>query len=361
MMNQNCYVIIMAGGIGSRFWPYSRNDKPKQFLDILGTGRTLIQMTFQRFEDICPPENIYVVTNQEYFGLVKDQLPELSDSQILTEPLRRNTAPCIAYASYKIQKLNPEANIIVTPADHAIFNEKKFKKTIEIALNACRYDWLMTLGIKPNRPETQYGYIQYQPKKVKNYEQLKKVKTFTEKPGPDLAAKFIESGDFVWNSGIFIWNVGSIIKAFETYMSDLAEIFQEGANSFFSDQEQDFIKNAYSHCRNISIDYGVLEKADNVHVILADFDWSDLGSWNSLFDQRRKDEFNNAVEANAVLYETQNCFIKGPENKLIVTHGLDGFLVAECGNVLMISKLGDDSIFRDILKDVRAINGNKYL
>ena len=248
-MKQDCYVIIMAGGIGSRFWPYSRNAKPKQFLDILGTGHTLIQMTFRRFANICPRKNIYVVTNQEYFDLVKNQLPELSDSQILTEPVRRNTAPCIAYASYKIQKLNPEALIVVTPADHAIFNENKFNKTIKTALGACRHDWLMTLGIKPNRPETQYGYIQYQPQKVKNYVHLKKVKAFTEKPEPDLAVKFIESGDFVWNSGIFIWSVSTIIEAFETYMSDLAEIFQEGADSYFSDQEEDFIKNAYSLCR----------------------------------------------------------------------------------------------------------------
>jgi len=360
-MNPNSYVIIMAGGIGSRFWPYSRNNKPKQFLDILGTGSTLIQMTYERFWDICPPENIFVVTNQDYFDLVKEQLPELSDDQILTEPMRRNTAPCIAYATYKIQKLNPEARIVVTPSDHAIVNEKKFKDSIDTALDACQYDWLMTLGIKPHRPETQYGYIQYQPQKVEGYDQLKKVKTFTEKPGPDLAAKFIESGDFVWNSGIFIWNVKTIAKAFEDHMTDLAEIFQEGIDSYFTDKERLFVKGAYSHCRNISIDYGVLEKADNVHVILADFDWSDLGSWNTLFDLRDHDESNNAVEANALLFDTSNCFIKGPQDKLIITSGLDGFLVTECDNVLMISKLGDDSVYRDIVKEVRAKKGDKYL
>ncbi len=360
-MNPNCYVIVMAGGIGSRFWPHSRTQRPKQFLDILGTGKTFIQSTVLRFDDICPPENIFVVTNRDYLDLVKQQLPQLSEDQILTEPLRRNTAPCIAYASYKIQRRNPDAQIVVAPSDHAIFDVKKFKKTIETALDACRYDWLMTLGIKPNRPETQFGYIQYRPQRVEDYDHLKKVKTFTEKPEPELAVKFIESGDFVWNSGIFVWNLKAIIKAFETYLMDIAEIFHEGKDRYFSNQERDFVDSAYSHCRNISIDYGVLEKAENVHVILADFDWSDLGSWNTLFDHRPKDDSNNVVEANALVYDTHNCFIKGPKDKLIVTHGLDGFLVTESNNVLVISKLGDDSVLRDIVKDVRAKKGDKYL
>jgi mannose-1-phosphate guanylyltransferase len=307
-MQEKPYILIMAGGIGSRFWPYSRNNKPKQFLDILGTGRTLLQMTYDRFIRISDKSLFFVVTNSKYEALVKEQLPEIPENQILTEPLRRNTATCIAYASYNIYQKNPDAKVIVTPADHLILQEENFFNIMKIALSAAdTEDRLITLGIRPNRPETGYGYIQY----ISNQgNPVKKVKTFTEKPNAKLAMTFLESGDFVWNSGMFVWKVGSIIKAFEKYMPDVAEVFEEGLAHFSQDSEESFVKKAYSLVRNISIDYGIMEKADEVYVVLGDFGWSDLGSWTSLHEIHEKDEENNVVEANAILYDTKNSYIK---------------------------------------------------
>ncbi|MGB3183711.1 MAG: mannose-1-phosphate guanylyltransferase [Cyclobacteriaceae bacterium] len=359
-MNNKNYLVIMAGGIGSRFWPYSRNDHPKQFKDVLGTGFSLLQLTFHRFEGIIPAENVYVVTSDQYADEVKKHLPELSDDQILTEPARRNTAPCIAYSCYKIYKQDPEAQIVVAPSDHAIFKEDVFKETIREGLEkASSGDKLITMGIKPTSPKTGYGYIQYIPDQGNG--SVKKVKTFTEKPQEDLAKKFLESGDFVWNSGIFIWSAKSIIEAFEKYMPELSEAFEDGQTHFYSDREKDFIKKAYSQCRNISIDYGIMEKAENVFVILGNFGWSDLGSWNALHEIRDKDESMNVVDGNTLLYDVENCVVKGEDDKLIVVQGLSNYLVADCGNVLLVCEKHLESKFREFVTDVKKEKGSEYL
>ncbi|MBW3467319.1 mannose-1-phosphate guanylyltransferase [Arthrospiribacter ruber] len=357
-MQEKTYIVIMAGGIGSRFWPYSRNNKPKQFLDILGTGRTLLQMTFDRFSQIAPAEMFYVVTNKHYLTLVKEQLPDIPENQILTEPLRRNTATCVAYANYKISKNDPHAKVIVTPADHLIVREDKFHQKIELALTACNgNNKLITIGIKPNRPETGYGYIQYI-SDPNNH--IKKVKTFTEKPNLKLAKTFLESGDFVWNSGMFVWKVQSALFAFGKYMPEVAEVFEEGMAFYDTEKEEEFIKKAYSLVKNTSIDYGIMEKSDEVYMVLGDFGWSDLGSWMSLHENRKKDPDNNVVEANAILYETQNCYIKVDSQKLVVVQGLDNYLVNESENVLLICKLDAEKKFRTFVSDAKN-KGEDYV
>lgn len=318
-MNKDLYVVLMAGGVGTRFWPYSRNSKPKQFLDVLGTGKTLLQSTFDRFVPLCPAENIYVVTNDEHGGVTREQLPQLSPDQVLTEPMRKNTAPCIAYACYKIAQKNPRAVVVVSPSDHLILNETEFQSTIsKAAEQASGQDKLITLGVEPSRPETGYGYIQF----IESNSPLKKVKTFTEKPELSLAKKFLESGDFVWNSGIFIWGVQTIISAFEKHVPEMAEVFEEIAPRFYTAGEKDAIQSAYSQCKNISIDYAIMEKAPNVYVALSNFSWSDLGSWASLHEISQKDGSNNDVKANALLYEVRNSVVRGSHDKLIVAQGL---------------------------------------
>ncbi len=358
-MNNHFYVVIMAGGIGSRFWPYSRNQNPKQFLDVLGVGSSLLQLTYQRFLNVCPKENIYVVSSENYYDIIKEQLSDMDDHQILLEPSRKNTAPCIAYACYKIAQKDPEASVVVTPSDHAILKEKIFIEAILKSLEHTKdKDILITLGIKPNRPETGYGYIQYH---IDNEGEFKKVKTFTEKPQMDLAKKFVESGEFVWNAGIFIWNVKAIITAFEKFLPEISEAFDVIKKDFYKDQENASINMAYSQFRMISIDYGVMEKADNVYVILDDFGWSDLGSWNSLYEIKQKDENNNVIEANVLTYETRNSLILADKNKLVVTYGLDGFLVADSGDVLLICKKDLENEFRTMIKDVKLNKGEKYI
>jgi mannose-1-phosphate guanylyltransferase len=358
-MNKHFYVIIMAGGIGSRFWPYSRNDHPKQFLDVMGVGTSLLQLTYQRFLHVCPPENIYVVTSEDYQELVKNQLPDMTDDQILLEPARKNTAPCIAYASYKIAQKDPKATMVVTPSDHAILKEKIFIKAIEKSLNhAFNNDILITLGIHPDRPETGYGYIQYH---IDNGSDFKKVKTFTEKPQLDLAKKFVESGEFVWNAGIFIWNVATINKAFHHFLPEIAESFESITGKYYSSKEKKAIQLAYSQFKIISIDYGIMEKADNVFVILGDFGWSDLGSWESLHDIKEKDSKNNVIEANVLLYDTNDSLILGEEKKLIVVQGLEDYLIADTGDVLLICRKDIESEMRRIIKDVKSKKGEEYI
>ena len=358
-MNKHFYVVIMAGGIGSRFWPYSRNERPKQFLDVMGVGSSLLQLTYQRFLQVCPVENMYIVTSENYYDDVRKQLPDLKDDQILLEPARKNTAPCIAYASYKIASRDPDATLVVTPADHAILKEKIFVEAILKSLEyAKENDILITLGIKPNRPETGYGYIQYHIDKENIF---KKVKTFTEKPQLELAKKFLESGEFVWNAGIFIWNVKAILSSFSQFLPEIAETFEGISKHFYSKKEANMIRQAYMQFKMISIDYGVMEKADNVYVILDDFGWSDLGSWSSLHDIKEKDENNNVIEANVLLYETKNSLFLADDKKLIVTHGLDGFLVADSGDVLLICPKDLESEFRSIIKDVKFKKGEKYV
>ena len=351
-MQDKPYIVIMAGGIGSRFWPYSRNNRPKQFLDILGTGRSLLQMTYDRFREIAEPSQFVVVTNQNYQDLVLEQLPDIKADQVLTEPLRRNTATCIAYAAYKIHASDPDATLIVTPADHLILQENRFIQTIQRATQAAQVEnRLITIGIKPNRAETGYGYIQYL--ENDNGSLALKVKTFTEKPNSKLAKTFVESGDFVWNSGLFVGKVKSLIDAFELNMPDVAEVFEEGGLHFGKPTEQEYIKRAYAMVKNVSIDYGIMEKSDKVYVILGDFGWSDLGSWHSIHELQEKDENNNVVEANTMLYDTKNCFVKMDSDKLVVIEGLDNYLVNESDNVLLICKLGGDKKFRDFVANAK--------
>lgn len=343
----------MAGGVGSRFWPFSRTSYPKQFHDVLGTGRSLLQQTADRFEGVCPPENIYIVSSEEYKTLISEQLPFLKEEQILLEPHRRNTAPCIAYACYKIAAMNPDANIVVAPADHIILKEGVFRNTIKVALAAThQQDILITLGIQPTRPDTGYGYIQYIPDKLT----VKKVKTFTEKPQHELAVQFIESGDFVWNAGIFIWNVNSFKKALQEFQPEIAEIFEEGIPYYYKTAEQQFIQRAYQHCGSISIDNGIMEKAENVHVVLSSFGWSDLGTWKSLYELSEKDSLNNVVDGQALLFNTTNSIIKTPKDKLVVVNGLDGFIVAEYDGVLLVCKKDDEQKVKEFVSEAKRLN-----
>ena len=358
MKRENTYAVIMAGGIGSRFWPYSRSYRPKQFLDVFGTGSSLIQMTNERFLNLCPQENIYVVTNEQYYDLVKEQLPMLSDDQILTEPVGRNTAPCIAYASYKIASKDPEATLVVSPSDHAIFKEVQFVEVLTTALDeASKTDKIITIGIKPSRPETGYGYIQFYEEEV----EIKKVKTFTEKPEIDLAKKFVESGDFLWNAGIFIWKSSDIVQSFEQIQPEMAEIFRNGNKAYYSSEEKGFIEKAYSIVKNISIDYAIMEKAQNVYVIPGDFGWSDLGSWNALHEIREKDEDGNVIEAETILYDCKNNYIKSQGGKLVVLHDLDGYLVSDFEDVLLVCKKDDASKFKAFVTDVKTEKGESYI
>lgn len=342
----------MAGGIGSRFWPFSRKEHPKQFHDMLGTGKTLLQQTAERFQGVCPQENMFIVTNEDYYNLVKEQLPFLTDDQILLEPVMRNTAPCIAYASYKIARKNPNANLVITPADHLILKEEKFKETILTALEqAASQDILVTLGIQPSRPDTGYGYIQvHENEKVGP---LNRVKTFTEKPDLELAMEFLESGDFVWNSGIFLWSVRTIVQNFEKHLPEVASLFAETSDKFYSDEEQKAIQETYYQCRNVSIDYGVMEKAEKVYVLRSDFGWSDLGTWKSLFEVSEKNAENNVVQANTITYDTTNTLIKNSSGRLVVVQGLDNFIVAEHDNVLLICHKDQEQRIKSFLSDAR--------
>jgi len=329
---KNTFLIIMAGGIGTRFWPISRSANPKQFHDVLGVGKTMLQQTAERFEGIIPKENIYVVTSSEFADLVKEQLPYLHADQILKEPQRRNTAPCIAYAAYKIGKKHPKAKLIVAPADHVILKEEAFKSRIEEALEAASESHLVTLGIVPTRPDTGYGYIQYQPSEGV----AKLVKTFTEKPNVELAEAFLDSGDYVWNAGIFVFSIPTFKKELEKQLSSMAEHFEEGINAYYTDQEGEFIRKVYGVCKSISVDNGIMEKAQNVKVILADIGWSDLGTWKSLYEIKEKDEKQNVIEGKVLIFDTEKCIIKAPHHKLVVIHGLHNYIVAEHGNALMI-------------------------
>jgi mannose-1-phosphate guanylyltransferase len=344
-MNNN-YVIIMAGGVGTRFWPFSRTNNPKQFHDVLGTGKTMMQQTVERFDGICPKENIYIVTSSDYYDLTKQQLPYLSDDQILLEPNRRNTAPCIAYACYKIASKNPEANIVVAPADHIILKEEEFRKRINIALHfSAKNDVLVTLGIKPTRPDTGYGYIQF----TESEGDIKRVRTFTEKPNAEWAVKFVESGEFVWNAGIFIWNAKAIKKSFEEFLPEVAEAFEEIKAHYYTETEAEALNKAYPQCKSISIDNGIMERAENVYVVLSDIGWSDLGTWKSLYEISEKDENENAIDAHTMLYDTKNCIIKTPKDRLVVVNGLDGYIIAEYDNVLMICKKEDEQKVKEFV------------
>ncbi len=363
-VNKNYYCVIMAGGIGARFWPMSRSSHPKQFIDILGTGKTLLQQTFDRLTRLCPPENILIVTNGIYKELVLNQIPEISEEQVLCEPMRRNTAPCIAYANYKILQKNPDASIVVAPSDHIILKEEEFVSTMQSALQAAsENDWLITLGITPSRPDTGYGYIQYKGEPVYEADdQIRKVKTFTEKPNLELAETFIESGDFLWNSGIFVWSLKSIMKSFKENLPEVDELFEKGIGLYNSPEEENFINDTYPVCKNISIDYGVMEKARNVYVRISDFGWSDLGTWGSLHDTRKKDDLNNAISGkNVMVYNTEDCIIHVPSTKLVVVNGLKDFIVVEDEGTLLVCKKSDEQQIRQIVNDVRIEKGEQYV
>lgn len=355
------YCIIMGGGIGSRFWPFSRETYPKQFLDFFGTGRSLLQMTFDRFSQTIPVENIYVVTNEAYFDLMKQQLPKLKDEQILLEPSRRNTAPAIAYASYRINACNPDANIVVTPSDHLILKEDLFLSDIQKSLAFVREnDALVTLGIKPSRPETGYGYIQSGDFMLDDFT---KVKTFTEKPNQTLAKIFQESGEFFWNSGIFVWNVKTILKAFAKLLPEISLRFDLGIDVFNTDKEKAFIQEQFPYCPNISIDYAVMEKADNVYMLCVDFGWADLGTWGSLYDLAQKDESGNAILKNShvLAYDSfRNVLALDNPNRLVVVEGLEDFIVAESGNVLLICKKDDEQRIKQFLADAQLKFGKEF-
>ncbi len=361
-MNKNYYAIIMAGGIGSRFWPISRTSHPKQFIDILGTGKTLIQNTYDRFLKICPKENIYIVTNEIYTDLVKKQLPDMADQQILTEPVMRNTAPCIAYGSFKIESLNPDAAIVVAPSDHLILDEAAFVKSIEKSLEAVtKNDCLVTLGIKPSRPDTGYGYIQYTEQSLN--EDFYKVKTFTEKPNLEIAKTFVQSGDFLWNAGIFVWSAKSIVKAFSSYLPDMHDIFAEARPVYNTETEKLHIHKSYQQCTNISIDYGIMEKAENVYVLPSEFGWSDLGTWASIYDLADKDYVGNAVipSEKVIMYDSSNCMVNVPADKLVILQGLHDYIVVESNNTLLICPRDQEQNVKKVVADVKQKFGTKYI
>lgn len=364
-MDKNNYGVIMAGGVGSRFWPMSRAARPKQFLDILGTGNTLLEITFDRLKRIISTENILVVTNRDYGLLVREQLPDIPERNILLEPSRRNTAPCIAYASYKIRERNPAARMVVAPSDHLILKEDKFLNVVQDGLQfVAEEKALLTLGITPSRPETGYGYIQANGpgKMAKKVSNLKRVKTFTEKPDLKLAKVFLESGEFFWNSGIFFWSVESILDAFNAYLPEMYAVFSEGEGKYDKPAETAFIEYAYSDCKNISIDYGIMEKAENVFVITSDFGWSDLGTWGSLHDHLEKDRQDNAVVGKEVMtYDVKGCLVNVPQDKLVVLQGLEDFIVVETNDVLLVCRMEDEQKIRNIVNDVRIQQGDTYI
>lgn len=351
----------MAGGIGSRFWPMSRTNYPKQFLDILNIGRTLIQSTYDRFAKFIPKENIYVVTFEDYADIVAEQLPELSKANILCEPSRKNTAPCIAYVSYKIQLLNANANLICAPSDHLITDDDAFIKICNEALKfTADIKGLLTLGIKPTHPNTGYGYIQYEPLAVG--ENIYKVKTFTEKPTVEIAKAFIASGDFLWNAGIFVWQVKNIIKAFEKLLPEIHEVFDAELNNFNTDAEKEAIERIYPLCVNISIDYGIMEKADNVYIMPSSFGWSDLGTWASAFQNLEKDYLENAVVGdNVMIIDATNNLVHASNKKLVLLQGLNDYVVVDTKDVLLICKKDKEQEIKEYVAEVKRNKGDKFL
>ncbi len=364
-MHKNYFAIIMAGGIGSRFWPLSRSKNPKQFLDILGVGKTLLQQTFDRFTGLIPPENIYIVSNAEYRDLIIQQLPELPGENILLEPSRRNTAPCIDYANFRILQKDPEARIIVAPSDHLIIKEEAFLEQVRNGLEFVgNREALLTLGIEPSRPETGYGYIQAIQKKVSGYEEidLRKVKTFTEKPNQEMAKIFMESGEFYWNAGIFFWSLPSIMKAFEKHEPEVHSLFAKGVGKYGTGAEEKFIADTYERCKNISIDYAIMEKADNVYVLASDIGWSDLGTWGSLYEQMELDKEGNAVSGKHVfLYNSTGNIVNVPDDKLVLLQGLKDHIVVESDNVLLICEKEEEQRIKEFVNDIRTEVGEKFI
>lgn len=360
-MNKHHYVAIMAGGIGSRFWPKSRTSYPKQFLDILNTGKSLIRWTYERYAAFIPVENIYIVTSDEYVSIVHEQLPELPIENILAEPSRKNTAPCVAYISYKLLQKDPEAALIVAPSDHMILDTDAFRSITTKALDfVTQIKSLVTLGIKPTHPNTGYGYIQHEA--LAAGDGIYKVKTFTEKPNLELAKTFLSSGDFLWNAGIFVWQVKNVMKAFEKYQPEMYELFDNEKANFNTANEKDAINRIYPLCTNVSIDFAIMEKADNVFVIPSSFGWSDLGTWNSAYDNLDKDYLGNAVASeNVIVIDATKCMISAPHDKLVLIQGIDDCIIVDTKDVLMICKKEKEQAIKEYVAEVKRNKGDRYL
>lgn len=360
-MNKHHYVAIMAGGIGSRFWPMSRTNFPKQFLDILGTGKTLIQQTYERYLKLVPAENIFIITAQEYVSIVKQQLPHIEEANILAEPSRKNTAPCIAYIAFKLFQKDPEALMMAAPADNLILETDEFIGTAKKAFDFVGHiNALVTIGIKPNSPNTGYGYIQHD--SLMAAPEVHKVKTFTEKPNTELAKAFMASGDFLWNAGIFTWKVSTLLSAFEKYLPEMFELFSVEKEKFNGPEEKQALEVIYPLCTNISIDFGIMEKADNVFVIPASFGWSDLGTWNSAWENKEKDYFGNAVVGeNVMVVDAHNCMVHVPDHKLVLLQGANDFIIVDTKDVLLICKKEKEQEIKEYVAEVKRNKGDKFL
>lgn len=356
-MKNNYYAVIMAGGVGSRFWPVSTQKNPKQFHDMLGTGQSLIQRTFERINMLVPSQNILIATNERYEKLVLKQLAKIKQSQLLLEPSMRNTAPCILYAALKIHNQNPDGVMLVAPSDHWIVDEFEFLRNIKTSFEACSQDdLLMTLGIQPDHPNTGYGYIQYESEN----KEIKKVKNFTEKPNLETAKGFLSSGDYLWNAGIFVWSAKSIIKAFKEHLPEMVAILDDGENVYNTDFEDDFIRSNYAKCENISIDFGIMERAKNVHVLPVDFGWNDLGTWGSLYNKLKKDEQKNAiVGARTIFRNASGNMVRTQNGKRVIIQGLENFIVVEKDNVLLICPREEDQDIKQIMAQAKDEFGSK--
>ncbi len=360
MTNNHRYCVIMCGGIGSRFWPYSRTDRPKQFIDFFGTGRSLLQMSYDRILPLVPAENIIIVTNAQYAPLVKEQLPELKDDQILLEPARRNTAPCIAWAAYHIAARDPQASMIVTPSDHLITRDMEFQKSVQNGFEFVENnDALLTLGIKPSRPETGYGYIQIGEEAQPG---ILKVKTFTEKPNLELAKVFLATGEFFWNSGIFLWKASTVKDALQTHAPDIATVFESEKECFGTDREAEFIAREFPSCASISIDFAIMEKATNVYVECVDFGWNDLGTWSALYDNSPKNRDTNVTQnCNVLSYNSTGNIFAVEGEKLVVVSGLKDYIIADAGDVLLICPMSEEQRIKQMVNDAKLNFGDKYL
>jgi mannose-1-phosphate guanylyltransferase len=360
-MNQHHYVAIMAGGIGSRFWPKSRTSYPKQFLDILNTGKSLIQWTFERYASFMPTENIYVVTSEEYVDIVAEQLPLIPRENIVAEPSRKNTAPCVAYIAFKLLQKDPEAALVVAPSDHMILDGEGFKAIATKALDFVGTNAaFITLGITPSYPNTGYGYIQHETESTNH--NIYKVKTFTEKPNLELAKTFLASGDFLWNAGIFVWKAKDVVDAFEKYQHDMFELFEAEKNNLNTENEKEAINRIYPLCTNVSIDIAIMEKAENVFVIPSSFGWSDLGTWNSAYENLDKDYLGNAVATdNVIVIDATKCMVSAAPEKLLVLQGLDDFIVVDTKDVLLICKKEKEQAIKEYVAEVKRNKGDKYI
>lgn len=361
MKNKHHYVAIMAGGIGSRFWPMSRTGYPKQFLDILNTGKTLIQQTYERYKKLVPEENVYIITSAEYIPIVKKQLPQINPENILAEPSRKNTAPCVAYISFKLVEKDPKACLVVAPSDHLVMETEEFIKTSQKALDFVSHiNAIVTLGIKPTHPNTGYGYIQHETLAVAD--NIYKVKTFTEKPNTELAKAFIASGDFLWNAGIFICDIKTLLAAFEKHLPEMYELFAAEKEKFNTPQEWEAVEEIYPQCTNISIDFGIMEKASNVYIIPSSFGWSDLGTWNSAWENMEKDYLGNAVAGkNVMIIDATHCIVHAPHQKLLVLQGLDDFIVVDTSDALLVCKKEKEQDIKEYVAEIKRNKGDRFL